>query len=121
VVIPAPDPLARRRELDRPDRTREPGLKRARSLRRYHSTSFQISGHRQEDRFWRHTLGQLAAHFGAPDATVDTLVVCVDRTRQWSRFGNVWPSSAIRSTLYTAAAPLRWLRRSPRAGPDPGA
>ncbi|WP_410792826.1 hypothetical protein [Kribbella sp. C-35] len=59
-----------------------------------------MGGHRQEDRFWSQTLGNVAAHFGHPDAAVDTKVVCVDKRRQWSRWRNVWQSSAIRSTIY---------------------
>jgi hypothetical protein len=62
-----------------------------------------MGGHRQEDRFWSQTLGNVAAHFGHPDAVVDTKVVCVDKRRQWSRWRNVWHSSAIRSTVYLVA------------------
>jgi hypothetical protein len=69
-----------------------------------------LGGHRQEDAFWQHTLARLAAHFGQ-DGTVDTQVVCVDRRRQWSKWRNVWHSAAIRSTLYTLAAPARVLKR----------
>ena len=70
-----------------------------------------MGGHRQEDRFWNHTLSSVAAHFGEPDAEVDTQVVCVDKKRQWSKWTNVWHSSAIRSTMYTMGAPARALRR----------
>jgi hypothetical protein len=69
-----------------------------------------LGGHRQEDAFWQHTLTQLAAHFGEP-GEVDTKVVCVDRRRQWSKWRNVWHSAAIRSTLYTLAAPARLVKR----------
>ncbi|RZT16816.1 hypothetical protein EV649_4349 [Kribbella sp. VKM Ac-2569] len=69
-----------------------------------------MGGHRQEDQFWIQTLGNVAAHFGHPDATVDTKVVCVDRKRQWSRWRNVWHSSAIRSAIYMAEAPIRGAR-----------
>jgi hypothetical protein len=69
-----------------------------------------LGGHRQEDKFWNHTLRALAAHVGAPDAEVSTQVVCVDKKRQWSRWTNVWHSSAIRSTLYTLGAPVRAVR-----------
>jgi hypothetical protein len=69
-----------------------------------------LGGHRQEDRFWQHTLTQLAAHFEC-EADVDTQVVCVDKKRQWSRWRNVWHSSAIRSTLYTLGTPGRALKR----------
>ncbi len=79
-----------------------------------------FGGHRQEDRFWQHTLSSLAAHFGEPDAEVDTQVVCVDKRRQWSKSRNVWQSSAIRSTVYTLSAPVRWVRRGPRRESAPG-
>jgi hypothetical protein len=69
-----------------------------------------MGGHKQEDRFWQHTLTALAAHFGH-EAEVDTKVVCVDRKRQWSKWNNVWHSAAIRSTLYTMGAPGRGVKR----------
>jgi hypothetical protein len=69
-----------------------------------------LGGHRQEDRFWQHTLTRLAAHF-EHEADVETQVVCVDKKRQWRRWRNVWQSSAIRSTLYTLGAPGRALKR----------
>jgi hypothetical protein len=68
-----------------------------------------LGGHKQEDRFWNHTLTALAAHFGH-EASVDTKVVCVDKKRQWSKWRNVWQSSAVRSTLYTLGAPGRALK-----------
>jgi hypothetical protein len=70
-----------------------------------------LGGHRQEDRFWAETLTALAAHFDCA-AEVDTQVVCVDHKRQWSRWRNVWHSSAIRSTLYTLGAPGRAVKRA---------
>lgn len=69
-----------------------------------------MGGHKQEDRFWQQTLTALAANFGH-EAEVDTQVVCVDKKRQWSRWTNVWHSSAIRSTLYMLGAPGRALKR----------
>ena len=69
-----------------------------------------MGGHKQEDRFWQHTLTAVAAHFDH-EAEVDTKVVCVDKKRQWSKWRNVWQSSAIRSTLYTVGAPGRALKR----------
>jgi hypothetical protein len=69
-----------------------------------------LGGHKQEDRFWAQTLTALAAHFGE-EVEVDTQVVCIDRKRQWSKWRNVWHSSAIRSTLYTLGAPARALKR----------
>jgi hypothetical protein len=69
-----------------------------------------MGGHRQEDRFWNHTLTSLAAHFGH-EGDVVTQVTCVDKRRQWSHWTNVWHSAAIRSTIYTAGAPGRALKR----------
>ena len=68
-----------------------------------------MGGHKQEDRFWQHTLTSLAAHFHHA-AQVDTQVVCVDKKRQWSKWRNVWHSSAIRSTLYMLGAPVRGVK-----------
>ena len=75
-----------------------------------------LGGHGQEDRFWNHTLKQVTGAFGQPDAPVDTQVVCVDKRRQWSRWGNVWHSSAIRSSIYMVGAPVRGVRRLTRRG-----
>jgi len=69
-----------------------------------------MGGHAQEDRFWQHTLTALAAHFDC-NSDVDARVVCVDKKRQWSKWRNVWHSSAIRSTLFTLRAPVRALKR----------
>src|ERR687896_9760 len=68
-----------------------------------------MGGHKQEDRFWDHTLRSVAAHFGH-EAEVDIQVICVDKKRQWSKWKNVWHSSAIRSTLYMLGAPVRGVK-----------
>ena len=70
-----------------------------------------LGGHRQEDRFWQHTLTQVAGHFGHDAAEVDTQVVCVDKKRQWSKWSNLWHSAAIRSSIYTMGTPGRALGR----------
>jgi len=67
-------------------------------------------GHRVEDQMWTKTLAALAAHFGAP-ADVASERVLVDRRRNWSEAKNIWQSAAIRSGLYMAGAPIRWVRR----------
>lgn len=69
-----------------------------------------FGGHGQEDKFWSHTLAEVARAFDSPEAVVDTQVICVDRRRQWSRWSNVWHSSAIRSTIYMLGAPVRGVR-----------
>ena len=70
-----------------------------------------MGGHKQEDRFWDATLTNLAAHFGH-ECPVDAQVVCVDKKRQWSKWRNVWHSSAIRSTIYMLGAPGRAVKRT---------
>ena len=72
--------------------------------------ALSLGGHRQEDLFWSTTLERLASHFGV-DAEADATVVCVDKKRQWSRWTNVFQSTAIWSTIYTLGAPYRAVRR----------
>ncbi len=70
-----------------------------------------LGGHRQEDRFWQHTLASVATRFGAEDPVVQTTVVCVDRRRQWANARNVWHNAAIRSGLWVLATPFRLAAR----------
>src|SRR6202165_2761908 len=69
-----------------------------------------LIAHRINNRFWEQTLRNLAAHFGV-EAQVQSQIVCVDHRWQWSRAGNLWQNAGIRSGLYLALAPLRWLRQ----------
>ena len=69
-----------------------------------------LGGHGQEDRQWQQTLASLGRAFGV-EGTVETETVCVDRRRQWSRAGNVWKNSGIRSGMHLAAAPVRLVVR----------
>jgi hypothetical protein len=69
-----------------------------------------FGGHRMNNLFWEQTLRNLASHFGV-DGQVQTEVECVDPHRQWSHARNVWHNAGIRSGLYAAAAPLRWIER----------
>jgi hypothetical protein len=69
----------------------------------------RISMFRKEDEFWCHTLKSLAAYFGV-STEVETRRVCVDPRLQWSKAGNVWQNAAVRSFLFTALGPLRWVR-----------
>ncbi len=75
----------------------------------FYDLMLPLYGQRAEDDMWTKTLGALAAHFGASgEATVER--VCVDRRRNWSQAKNIWQNAAIRSGLYMAGAPLRWMR-----------
>jgi len=70
-----------------------------------------FGGHAKEDVFWAETLSNLAAHFGASDAEVDTQTVCVDKRRQWKRARNITKNSAMRSGLYMTGAPFRAMAK----------
>lgn len=70
-------------------------------------------GHKMEDDFWSSTLSNLAARFGA--SGVPTLTrVSVDSRMQWSEAKNIWQNAAVRTTIYTIAAPFRWVGRKLR-------
>jgi hypothetical protein len=66
--------------------------------------------HKVEDRFWHHVLKGLAAHYGVK-AEIQQHNECLDPRVQWSEAKNIWHNAAIRSGLYAARAPVRWLRR----------
>jgi hypothetical protein len=68
-----------------------------------------LVGRRMQNDLWRDTLRNVAKHFGV-DPSVEERIVCVDGRRQWSQAKNIWQNAAIRSTLYTFAAPVRRLR-----------
>ncbi len=77
----------------------------------FYDLMLPIYGQRTEDAIWTHTLRALAAHFGAAADEVSIDRVVVDRRRNWSQAKNIWQNAAIRSGLYMAFAPLRWLSR----------
>jgi hypothetical protein len=68
-------------------------------------------GHKMEDDFWMQTLRNLAANFQAPGAEPEYRRVLIDPRLQWSEAKNIWQNAAIRTTLYTLGAPLRWFGR----------
>jgi hypothetical protein len=82
---------------------------------------FRLGGSRQEDRHWEATLRSLAAHFGV-DAPVQIHALCVDPRLQWSQARNIWQNAGVRTALYRAGLPVRWIRGrlSSRVRPRPG-
>jgi hypothetical protein len=70
-----------------------------------------VLGAKMQNDIWRSTLRNLASHFGVADAQVRSRIVIVDDRRQWRYWQNIWKNAAMRSALYTMAAPLRRLRR----------
>ena len=68
-----------------------------------------LGGHRKEDAFWLATVRALARRLGS-DAEPEKTIVCVEKRRQWARAGNVRHSSAFRSGIHQATAPMRKLK-----------
>ncbi|WIG57442.1 MAG: hypothetical protein OJF49_000186 [Ktedonobacterales bacterium] len=66
-----------------------------------------MGGHKQEDKFWEHTLKSLAARFGVL-APVQIQAVCVDPKRKWAHAKNIRHNAAMRTVL---SAPSRWFHR----------
>ena len=83
----------------------------------FYDVMLPIYGQRAEDEIWTHTLRALAQHLGAPVREVSVERVVVDRRRNWSEAKNIWQNAAIRSGMYMAAAPVRWVRRLVRRAP----
>ena len=83
---------------------------------------FQFMGSSaMQEQTWHHVLRQLAAHWGIDDAPVEMHKVCLDSRVQWKQAKNIWHNAGLRSTLYLAAAPARWLRsRGQRPGTPAG-
>jgi hypothetical protein len=64
-------------------------------------------GHKAENEFWRQTLKNLAAYFGA-GGEVELKTTLVDPHVQWSEARNVWRNAAIRTGIYLMLTPVRW-------------
>lgn len=76
-----------------------------------------LFGHRQEDAFWKATLANLAARFGAP-AEVSLSHTLVDPRRQWRNARNIVHNAAIRTGIYKATHPWVLLRRADATSHD---
>lgn len=72
-----------------------------------------FGGHRQEDRFWQHTLTQVATYFQCT-AAVEMEIICVDKRIQWAQARNLWHNSVVRTTLHRLSRPTLWFRRRGR-------
>ncbi len=70
----------------------------------------RLFGFKKEDRFWQQTLESVASHFGVQTKTQMSATV-IDPRLQWSQAKNVWHNALIRTTIYTATAPIRWPLR----------
>ena len=70
---------------------------------------FRFGASRAQEQIWTHVLSSLAAHFEC-EQDVSLSKTCVDPHLQWSQARNIWHNAAMRSMLYTLAAPARWVR-----------
>ena len=71
--------------------------------------AFHVIGSKEQEKIWTHVLSALAAHFACAQS-VTLSKTCVDPSLQWSQARNIWHNAAVRSMLYTLAAPARWVR-----------
>jgi hypothetical protein len=67
-----------------------------------------MGGEAKQDRTWKHVLRSLAARYGI-DEEVEHAKTCLDPGLQWQNVGNVWKNAFVRTTLYKATTPIRWL------------
>jgi hypothetical protein len=70
--------------------------------------AFHVIGSKEQEKIWTHVLSALAAHF-ACEQSITLSKTCVDPQLQWSQARNIWHNAAMRSMLYTLAAPARWV------------
>jgi hypothetical protein len=70
---------------------------------------FRFGASRMQEQIWTHVLTSVAGHF-ACEQSVTLTKTCVDPQLQWSQARNIWHNAAMRSMLYTLAAPARWVR-----------
>jgi hypothetical protein len=71
---------------------------------------FLLFAHGTQEKFWHDTLAALARHFGV-NGQVQLRKACVDSRWQWGQAKNVWHNAAVRTGVYLALAPVRWLGR----------
>lgn len=67
-----------------------------------------MGGSKQQEKIWRHVLGQLSGKFGVADPQVTLDKVCVDTRLQWKEAKNIWHNAVIRTTL---SLPGRLLKK----------
>lgn len=72
---------------------------------------FRFGSAKQEDQFWRQTLGNLASRLGI-QGEFEQQDILVDPRIQWGEIKNLWYSAAVRSSLYMPVYVLKRLLKS---------
>ncbi|HYZ93960.1 MAG TPA: hypothetical protein VFA34_16430 [Actinomycetota bacterium] len=75
----------------------------------FYELMMPLAIHRQEDKFWKGTLQNLARHFGV-EGRAEMSRTVVDKKRQWSQWRNIKSNAALRTLLHSLTRPFR--RRS---------
>jgi hypothetical protein len=71
---------------------------------------FMLFAHGTQEKFWQDTLTALAQHF-AVNGQVQMRKLCLDNRWQWSQARNLWHNAAMRTGMYMALTPFRWVGR----------
>jgi hypothetical protein len=71
---------------------------------------FMLFAHSTQEQFWLATLAALAGHFGV-NGQVQMRKMCIDSRWQWHQARNIWHNAAMRTGMYVALTPLRWVGR----------
>lgn len=69
-----------------------------------------MGGSQMQDKTWSHVLRSLAKACGVY-AEVSLEKQMIDSRLQWSAAKNIWKNAVLRTMLFRASAPLRWLRK----------
>ncbi len=73
--------------------------------------TYILGANKMNDRFWEHTLENLALSLGVANPAVTSVKICVDKRRQWRYVRNLRHSPVVSMPLALLTAPVRWFRR----------
>ncbi len=79
-----------------------------------YDVAFTLYFDKKEDEIWHHTLQAIARRFGVEDQSVEQEATLIDKKRQWRNAGNIRYNAGIRSGLYLATKPIRWVASKTR-------
>ncbi len=74
-----------------------------------YEAAFRVLGAAAQEQIWRYVLTSLARHFGVTSPAISVTKTCVDPALQWSHAKNIWHNAQIRTLVYYATTPVRWV------------